>query len=314
MGLEDGDQPRRPQLAQGRERRPHLGRVVARSRRICGPRRASPSAPAGAARPGSRRAPRRRRRRRGRRARSPPARRGRWRGCAARAPRAAARPGRGPRRRSGGPASPPRSARTAGPPPSFAAPGGIGGDRQDDAGGRGGELLEGGVQLGQRAPARVVVHLDVGDHRDLGPQPQEAGVALVGLGDDPLALAPAGVGGARRPAPTPGTSPPTKKAGSAPSARSAQTAIAVVVVLPWVPATAISRFSAQSSASRAPRWIGSTPALAGQRQLRVVVADRGRDDDLGALRAGSRRRGRSPARARPRAAAPYKRTRRGRCR
>ncbi len=50
-----------------------------------------------------------------------------------------------------------------------------------------------------------------------------------------------------------------KKAGSAPIARSAQTAIAVVVVLPWVPAIAINRFSAQSSASRAPRWIGSTP-------------------------------------------------------
>jgi len=55
----------------------------------------------------------------------------------------------------------------------------------------------------------------------------------------------------------------------------------VVVVLPWVPAIAISRFSAQSSASRAPRWIG--PALAGQGQLRVVGADRGRDDDLGPL-------------------------------
>ena len=60
-------------------------------------------------------------------------------------------------------------------------------------------------------------------------------------------------------APSPGTSPPTKKAGSAPIARSAQTSIAVVVVLPWVPAIAISRFSAQSSASSSPRWIGSTP-------------------------------------------------------
>ena len=60
-------------------------------------------------------------------------------------------------------------------------------------------------------------------------------------------------------APSPGTSPPTKKAGSAPSARIAQTTIAAVVVLPWVPATAIRRFSAQSRASSSPRCIDSRP-------------------------------------------------------
>ena len=65
--------------------------------------------------------------------------------------------------------------------------------------------------------------------------------------------------------------------------RSAQTSIAVVVVLPWVPATAISRFSAQSSASRAPRWITADAALARERQLRVLLADRGGDDHLGPL-------------------------------
>jgi hypothetical protein len=41
----------------------------------------------------------------------------------------------------------------------------------------------------------VVVELQVGDHRDLRPELEEARVALVGLGDHPLALSPAGVGG-----------------------------------------------------------------------------------------------------------------------
>ena len=114
--------------------------------------------------------------------------------------------------------------------------------------------------------------------------------------------------------PAPGSSPPMKKAGSAPSARSAQTSIAVVVVLPWVPATAIRRFSAQSSASSSPRWMTRWPRSRAHRQLGVVVGDRGRDHDLGVGGDVGRRRGRSAARARRRAGAPCKRTRRGRCR
>ncbi len=61
------------------------------------------------------------------------------------------------------------------------------------------------------------------------------------------------------PGPRPGASPPMKKAGSAPSPRSAQASIAVVVVLPCVPATAISRFSPHSSASSSPRRRRSWP-------------------------------------------------------
>ena len=92
-----------------------------------------------------------------------------------------------------------------------------------------------------------------------GLQLEEAGVALVGLGDDPLPLAPAGVGGVavrRR-----GREPRRRRRrpGRRRSPAAPRPAIAVVVVLPWVPATAISRFSAQSSASSSPRWIGSTP-------------------------------------------------------
>ena len=60
---------------------------------------------------------------------------------------------------------------------------------------RGSEGRERLRELGQRAPARVVIELQVGDHRDLRAQLQEACVALVGLGDDPIALSPAGVGG-----------------------------------------------------------------------------------------------------------------------
>ena len=123
-----------------------------------------------------------------------------------------------------------------------------GAGRDDEAPGGLREPLEGRPQLGDRAPVGVVVHLEVGDDRDLGPQPQEARVALVGLGDHPLPRAPARV------AEAPGSSPPMKKAGSAPLARSAQAAIAAVVVFPWVPATASNRFSAQSSARSSPRW------------------------------------------------------------
>ena len=54
---------------------------------------------------------------------------------------------------------------------------------------------EGAEELGARAPARVVVELDVGDDRNLGPKLEEARVGLVRLGDDPLARAEPGVRG-----------------------------------------------------------------------------------------------------------------------
>ena len=112
----------------------------------------------------------------------------------------------------------------------------------------GDELGEGRAQLGQRAPAGVVVHLDVGDDRDLGVEPQEAAVALVGLDDGPLALAPAAVGGAAvRADPRQLTADEEGRVLAERPHRPDQHA--VVVVLPWVPATAIVRFAAQSSDS-----------------------------------------------------------------
>ena len=74
--------------------------------------------------------------------------------------------------------------------------------------------------------------------------------------------------------------------------------------------SAASRRRARPAARRGGRL---APALARQRQLGVVLADRGRDDHLGS----SGRLAASwptPARGRRRAAAPYRRSRRGRCR
>ncbi len=65
---------------------------------------------------------------------------------------------------------------------------------------------------------------------------------------------PAAALAAAPPGPAAGSSPPRKKVGSAPVSRSAWIAIAVVVVLPWVPATARSLPRSASSASSSPRW------------------------------------------------------------
>ena len=67
--------------------------------------------------------------------------------------------------------------------------------RHDQTPCRGREACEGSSQLGDRPPAGVMVHLDVGDDGDLRPQLEKAGVALVGLGDDPFPGSPAGVRG-----------------------------------------------------------------------------------------------------------------------
>ena len=92
-----------------------------------------------------------------------------------------------------------------------------------------------------------------------------------------------------------------KKAGSAPIARSAQTTIAVVVVLPWVPATAISRFSAQSSASSSPRWITAAPrsrASASSGLSSPIAVETTTSAPSGRLAASWPTRGSSPARRR----------------
>ena len=56
------------------------------------------------------------------------------------------------------------------------------------------------------------------------------------------------------------SSPPIRKAGSRPHASRMWAAIEAVVVLPWVPLTAIVRFRRESSASRSPRWSTGAPA------------------------------------------------------
>jgi hypothetical protein len=78
-----------------------------------------------------------------------------------------------------------------------------------------------------------VVGLDVGDHREHRLQVHERGVALVGLGDQE--------------APVPSRAcvsalfsrPPITKVGSRPASASTLATRLVVVVLPWVPATAM---------------------------------------------------------------------------
>ncbi len=56
------------------------------------------------------------------------------------------------------------------------------------------EPAEDVADVGETAVVGVVVELDVGDDRELGAQEQQAAVALVGFGDEPLAVADAGVG------------------------------------------------------------------------------------------------------------------------
>ena len=67
--------------------------------------------------------------------------------------------------------------------------------------------------------------------------------------------------------------------GSAPAACSATVSSEVVVVLPWVPATATTRRPAITAASAAERGSTRRPAAHGLDVLGVVLADRGRDDE-----------------------------------
>ena len=60
----------------------------------------------------------------------------------------------------------------------------------DSVAGAGEERRERRAQLDQRAKRRVVVELDVRQHRDLDLQAEHRAIGLVGLDDQPLALAP----------------------------------------------------------------------------------------------------------------------------
>ncbi len=128
----------------------------------------------------------------------------------------------------------------------------------------------------------MVVHLDVGDDRDLRLQLEEAGVALVGLGDDPLALPPAGVGGLA--------------AGAEPRYLATDEEGRVGAERPQRPDQHRRRRRLAMGAGDGDQpLLGAElgeegaavdrldPPLASQRQLRVVLTDRGRDHHLGAL-------------------------------
>ena len=87
---------------------------------------------------------------------------------------------------------------------------------------------------------------------------------------------------ARRRGRCPGSSPPRKKA-FAPSRATIQASMPAVVVLPCAPATAISRRSAQSSASSSPRCRTRWPRSRARPPARGCLGDRRRDDDLRVL-------------------------------
>ncbi len=96
--------------------------------------------------------------------------------------------------------------------------------------------------------------------------------------------------------------PPMTMVGSSPPRARTVATMEVVVVFPWVPATATPYFIRISSASISARWITGIEALAGGRDLHVVVRDRGgahhhvrRPDVLRAVADGHR----EPERAQP---------------
>ncbi len=145
------------------------------------------------------------------------------------------------------------------------------------------EATERVKQLRLRAPPRVMVELDVGDHGDLGAELEEAAVRLVGLGDHPLPRPPAGVG---RPAVRARARELAPDQEGRVGARRAQR----LDHHPGGRRLAVRAGDRDQPPQRAelgeqlPAVDDPLAALARPRQLRVVVSDRGRDDDLGALR------------------------------
>ena len=120
------------------------------------------------------------------------------------------------------------------------------------------------------------------------------------------------------PVPASVTSPPTMKLGASPASARISISIDVVVVLPWVPATATARAWAQIAASIPARRSVGMPCSAGRPQLDVAVGDRRRRrdgvaaDDDGRVVADVDRRRRPPGPGRaPAARAGRCRTRRG---
>ena len=114
---------------------------------------------------------------------------------------------------------------------------------------------------------------DVRDDRGVRAVDEEGAVALVGLGHEEVA----GAGSALWPVAA--STPPTAYVGSAPAATSAEVSSEVVVVLPWVPATATTRRPAITDHSPAERGRIRSPRRRPSSDLGVVVARRRGDDE-----------------------------------
>ena len=75
------------------------------------------------------------------------------------------------------------------------------------------------------------------------------------------------------------TRPPTTTVGSKPACDRIVAAIEVVVVLPWLPATAMPYFSRISSASSSPRGMTGIPSRRASSNFRILCVDRRRDHE-----------------------------------
>ena len=174
--------------------------------------------------------------------------------------------------------------RTVGIEPDHALPAaqgvelGVGDHRQ--ARGRAAEALERVEQLGARGPVRVMVELDVGDDCDLRAQREEAGVALVGLRDDPRPLSPTRIGAlAVRAHELAADQERGVRAGRAQDVGDHPRRRRLPVRARHRDKPALGAHLGEQLAPMEDRLL----ALPGARQLGVVLGDRRRDDDLGVL-------------------------------
>ena len=144
----------------------------------------------------------------------------------------------------------------------------------------GGEPSEGRQQLRARAPARVMVELDVGDRRDGRAQLEEAGVRLVGLRDQPLPLAPGGVRGlSARAGATKLAADQKRRVGAHGPQRMDQHACRRRLAMR--PGDRDRAPQRAELCEQLPAVDDALAALPRPHELGVVFSDRGRDDDLG---------------------------------
>ena len=147
------------------------------------------------------------------------------------------------------------------------------------------EALERGDERVERAVVVEVVGLDVGDDRGFGRELEERAVALVGLDDEPLAVVVRGVR-----ADLVEVAADEEARAASPRRAGSSASIDDVVVLPWLPATAIPRRVATSAREHLGAPEHRDAALAGRASTSGLRRrDRGRHDDrVGVRRARSR--------------------------